>query len=136
MKNTIKNQIEEIAKSAILEDIETDRDCGTQWRNGLATAPDGRQIPMGGGWIANEDTANRQNELAGIAGGMRQGVWYPNETLPGAFIPYEYGEDESGWQDEIMPSLLGEDWRENDDADDIARELFQQVQDELERQAK
>lgn len=136
MKHKLIELIKEIADSAILNDPETDESVPCAWRNGEVTLPDGTTVPMGGGWIQNEESANQANELAGIAGGLRQGVRYPNETCVGDYAPYGYGEDESGWQELVMPVLLGEDWREHEYGDEIACRVFDAVQDELKSQAE
>lgn len=128
--------IAKIAESAELDPLETDQDTGAAWRNGEVTNPiTGETISMGGGWVESEESADMANEEAGIAGGLRQGVWYPNETVVGQFTPYKYGEDESGWQAEIMPSIYGDGWEDHPDAEDTSEEIFKAVQAELRRQA-
>lgn len=133
MKTDIKELISDLVQSAILLDADSDRETGAAWMNGQVTTPDGETVDMGGGWIESEESANQKNEEAGIAGGLRQGVSYLNETVPGEFTAYSYGEDESGWQNKIMPLILGEDWEENDEADEIARQIFASVQTEMTR---
>ena len=129
--------IAEIAATAELGDIETDKldnDTVVTWRNGQVDTGE-YTIPMGGGWIASPAMAAAENERAGIAGGLRQGVSYPNETVAGEFVPYSYGEDESDWEGELMPLLLGEKWEDHADADEIARALFDAVQAALAAEA-
>ena len=111
--------------------IERDSEPSVAWRNGVVILDDGTRIDCGGGWIENEESANQKNEEAGIAGGLRQGVSYPNETVVGEFTPYSYGEDESGWQEKLMPVLYGADWENREDADDEAREAYAAIQDAL-----
>jgi len=135
MKTALNELIAELVQSAILCDTETDTETGAAWKNGTVTTPDGDMVDMGGGWIENEESANQKNEEAGIAGGLRQGVSYPNETVAGSFSAYGYGEDESGWQKEIMPLVLGEDWENADEADEAARQIFDAVQAEMARLA-
>ena len=128
----LKNLIAEIAESAELDGAQTDESVGCAWRNGRVDHPtENYSVPMGGGWIETEASAELQNEEAGIAAGLRQGVYYPNETVPGEFTAYGLGEDESGWQKEIMPALLGEDWEDHEDADEVERMVFEAVQAEL-----
>lgn len=112
-----------------LEDMNEDRYAA--WRNGIVTLENGTRIECGGGWIANEEDANAANEEAGIADGMRAGVWYPYETHEGDFIPYEYGEDESGWQNEIMTELYGSEWEDREDSDEEVREVYRKIQNAL-----
>ena len=141
MKVTNPSQTEELneliadlVRSAILDDVESEHE-GAAWKNGIVMTPDGYMIDMGGGWIENKESANQKNEEAGIAGGLRQGVSYPNETVAGSFSAYEYGEDESGWQQKIMPFVFGENWEEHDDADEVARQIFDAVRDEMTKMA-
>jgi len=131
----VASLIEDLVGSAILGDLESDSSCGGKWRSGEVTTPDGDSVSMGGGWIETAESANQANEEAGIAGGLRQGVFYPNETIAGQFRPYSMGEDESGWQKEIMPIVLGENWEDHDDARDIAERIYSAVQEELARLA-
>jgi hypothetical protein len=123
--------IDQLTTSASLGPIENDCSVPCTWRNGEVTTPGGDAVPMGGGWIESAESADLKNEELGIAGGLRQGVSYPNEVQAGAYTPYGYGEDESGWQDAVMPVLLGEDWQQHPDADDAARKIFAAVQAEL-----
>lgn len=109
---------------AIARDIETNG----AWRNGIVILQDGSRIDCGGGWIENEDSANQKNEEAGIAGGLRQGVSYPNETAAGEFSPYSFGEDESGWQEKLMPVIYGADWEERENADEESRKVYATIQ--------
>jgi hypothetical protein len=106
------------------------------WRNGTIILEDGTRIDCGGGWVENEEGANQRNEAAGIAGGMRQGVWYPNETHAGDYVPYKYGEDESGWQEPLMQVLYGEGWENHEDADEEVRDVYASIQDALSALAK
>jgi len=113
-----------------LAPVQTDKEPWSAWRNGKVTF-DGRlagTYDCGGGWIENEGSANQKNEEAGIAGGLRQGVSYPNETAAGSYTPYGYGEDESGWQEAIMSRIFGEDWANDDDADENARNVHAAIQ--------
>lgn len=135
----MKNEIEIAGITLTLElgPIEKDHDTGGQWRNGTVILPEGRRVSCGGGWIENEETADRENERLGIAGGLRQGVSYPNEVQAGDFTPYAYGEDETGWQEVIMPLILAgnpeaktaEHWSEVEDADEIARDAYRKIQE-------
>jgi hypothetical protein len=113
---------------------ETDRD-GSAWRCGTVSF-DASTVACGGGWIESEESANQKNEEAGIAGGLRQGVSYPNETIGGDFSPYAYGEDESGWQESVMRRICGDQWEEMEDADDMAREVYAAIQTELAKLAE
>jgi len=108
--------------------IESDHETLGAWRNGIVILEDGTRIDCGGGWIENEESANQANEEAGIAGGLRQGVSYPNETVVGDFTAYGYGEDVSGWKYKLMPYLYGADWEDREDADDEAREAHAAIQ--------
>ena len=111
--------------------VERDHEAGSAWRNGIVILEDGSRIDCGGGWIENEESANQKNEEAGIAGGLRQGVSYPNETVVGEFSPYSFGEDESGWQDKAMAAIYGADWEERENADDEARDVHSAIQKAL-----
>lgn len=108
-----------------------ERDEAAAWRNGTIILEDGTRISGGGGWIMNEESANLANEEAGIAGGLRQGVSYPNETVAGDFVAYAYGEDESGWQDAVMTALYGAEWEDREEADEEAREVHANIQKAL-----
>jgi len=132
MKTELKQLIAELVQSALLGDMESDTETGAAWKNGTVTTSDGDMVDMGGGWIENDESASQKNEEAGIAGGLRQGVSYPNETVSGSFTAYGYGEDESGWQKKIMPLVFG-NWEDADDADEIARQIFDAVQTEMTR---
>ncbi len=123
--------IEINSKTLRIELLAVERDEAAAWRNGIVILEDGSRIDCGGGWIENEESANQKNEEAGIAGGLRQGVSYPNETVVGEFSPYSYGEDESGWQDKVMTAIYGADWEEREDADDEAREVHASIQKAL-----
>ena len=111
--------------------IQRDSASNAGWRNGIATLPDGSRIDCGGGWIETDESAEIANEAAGIAGGLRQGVSYPNETVAGQYTPYTIGEDESGWQGHLMPAIYGADWEEREDADDEADEAYAKIQKAL-----
>ncbi len=126
MKNIIINQI-----SLTVELLPVERDTNAGCRNGIVILPNGRRVGCGGGWIETEESAEIANEAAGIAGGIRQGVFYPNETIAGQYTPYEIGEDESGWENHIMPAIYGDDWESREDADDELEEVFQTIQTAL-----
>ena len=108
--------------------VERDHEAGSAWRNGIFFLEDGTRIACGGGWIENKESANQKNEEAGIAGGLRQGVRYPNENIAGKYTPYSYGEDESGWESYLMPALIGGDWEDRDADGEIAEEAYRQIQ--------
>lgn len=118
-------------KSFQIELRAVEDDNGSTWRNGEAQLPDGTRFLCGGGWIENAESANLKNEEAGIAGGLRQGVFYPNETFAGEFTPYAFGEDESGWENQLMPYLYGENWEDREEADDERRAVHQTIQEAL-----
>jgi hypothetical protein len=121
-------QINKILIEVELLPSERDSDTNAGWRNGIVTLPDGDTIDCGGGWIETDESAEITNEAAGIAGGIRQGVSYPNETTAGQFTPYEIGEDESGWENDIMPAIYGDDWQEREDADDELEDVYDKIQ--------
>lgn len=124
--------IQAIIDSARLGPVDYDTDTGAKWRSGEVIPPNrGTSIPMGGGWIESDESANMRNEEAGIAGGMSQGVWYPKQTLEGSFRPFTLGEDESGWQITLMPLILGPDYRDHPEYADIELSLFNGVQKKL-----
>ena len=129
MKTYIINQIALTIALGLIDRNPPERDdetgelffSGCGWRNGSVTLPDGTSVDCGGGWIENESSANHANEEAGIAGGLRQGVSYPNETVVGEYTPYDFGEDESGWESRLMSVLYGAEWEDREDADDLRR---------------
>lgn len=127
--NTIKIK----GQTLRLELLAVERDCESEgaWRNGIVILGDGTRIDCGGGWIENEESANQKNEEAGIAGGLRQGVSYLNETIVGEYTPYSYGEDERGWESYLMPALLGGDWAKLDADGEIAEEAYRKIQKAL-----
>jgi hypothetical protein len=128
MKTIIINKI---ALTVELAPAARDSDTNAGWRNGIVTLPDGMTVDCGGGWIETDESAELANESAGIASGIRQGVFYPNETTAGQFTPYEIGEDESGWQNHIMPAIYGDDWEEREDADDELEDVYAKIQADL-----
>ncbi len=137
MKNTMTaNKGRMIFNGVILElelgPVETDKETGASWRNGTVffDAPE-TLLDCGGGWIETKKSAEQRNEESGIAGGLRQGISYPNEVRAGDYTPYEYGEDESGWQDLLMARIFGDDWFKREDADERAREVYAAIQEEL-----
>jgi hypothetical protein len=124
-------QINKISLTLQLLPAERDSAANAGWRNGIVILPDGARIDCGGGWIETEESAEIANEASGIAGGLRQGVSYPNETTAGQFTPYEIGEDESGWENHIMPAIYGTAWKSREDADDELEEVYSQIQSSL-----
>lgn len=142
----MKNEIEIAGMTLTLElgPIEKDHDAGSQWCNGTVILPDGRRVSCGGGWIESEEAADQENERLGIAGGLRQGASYPNEVKAGDFTPYAYGEDETGWQEVIMPLTLAtkqhfhavSHWSEMQDADDMARITYAMIQEGFQKIAE
>jgi hypothetical protein len=121
--------------SLALGPIERDHDSGAAWRSGTATPEGGSPIPCGGGWIESKDSADQANEEVGIAGGLRQGVSYPNEVQPGDYRPYSLGEDESGWEDDIMPLLYGPEWKSHEDVREHLAATYAAIQNALEKLA-
>ena len=111
--------------------IERDFESNGAWRNGIAVLRDGTRIDCGGGWIESAESANEKNEELGIAGGLRQGVTYPNEVVEGDFSPYRFGEDESGWEKKLMPVIYGANWENREDADEEVRSVHAAIQKAL-----
>jgi len=142
MKNTDKHEIKP-EKSMVSIEIkgqilgiellagDRDHEAGSAWRNGIVILKDGSRIDCGGGYIESIRSAEQKNEEAGIAGGLRQGVYYPNQTIAGEYTPYSFGEDESGWKAKVMPAIYGADWEERENADDEAREVHAAIQKAL-----
>lgn len=93
---------EDYTDRATLGGIDSDKTTGAAWRNGRVIAPNGETIPMGGGWIEN-----------------------------GEYVPYARGEDESGWEEKIMPFFLGKDWDDHPLADEWTNMIFADIQSTL-----
>lgn len=127
----VDNLIEILTQSAELSRVYTGH--RWIWRSGAVTTPDGDQILMGGGWVEDAESAGQKNEELGIAGGLRQGVQYPNEVCPGDYSPYARGEDCSGWEDEILPLVLGDQWQEHEDYIEVANRIYNAVQEAMTR---
>lgn len=111
-----------------LSPVERDPEIGCAWRNGVVTLSDGHAVDCGGGWIESQESADQKNEELGIAGGVRQGVSYPNTVRVGDYTPYRLGEDESDWVDHIMPHLLGGRWGTYPELDDEIRSAHAEIQ--------
>jgi hypothetical protein len=128
---TTNIKINDISIDLELLAIERDPETNGAWRNGIAVLRDGTRIDCGGGWIEGVESANNKNEELGIAGGLRQGVRYPNEVVEGDFSPYRFGEDESGWEEKLMPVIYGSNWQNREDADEEVRSVHAAIQEAL-----
>lgn len=108
-----------------LDAIERDTETGAQWRNGKIQI-DGQTVSGGGGWILSEKLANVENEERGVNLSATQN--WPNAVQAGDFQPYEFGEDESGWESTIMPLLYGAEWENSEDSRDLEAQVFADIQ--------
>jgi len=91
--------------------------------NGSVMTHLGNHVRVGGGIVHDDQSANSENEAAGIAGGMRQGVWYPNQTSVGDFEPYE------GHDNGYLDGLARDTGIDIENDHDAWRELVDRVQE-------
>ena len=116
------------ALSLKLDPIEKDSETGAQWCNGEIEI-DGEHVYGGGGWILSEKTAEIENAERGV--NLDANPNWPNAVRAGDFQPYQFGEDESGWETIVMPKIYGENWEDLEDSRDLERSTFQAIQSAL-----